>query len=158
MLSYGYKKNNNLLNYNIMKTLKSIMLGLTLLVASVAAKADGNQNAVLTKENVVDIYTNAIVHGKLAGLDKALSNDVEYNTYRGDKVFKLSKSDVLESFKAAENVEQTCKCTVSTVEENYNGVVVKIDMKYDNYVRTNLVTLTRNGAGWKIAKIEVRTA
>jgi hypothetical protein len=142
-----------------MKTLKSIMLGLVLLIASVAAKADGKQTAVaLSKDNVVDIYTNAAVHGKLDGLDKALAKDVQFNMYRGEKLFQLNKQDVLDSFKANENVEQTCKCTATTLEENSRNIVVKLDMKYDNYVRSNVITLSRSGDGWKITKVEVRTA
>jgi hypothetical protein len=141
-----------------MKTLKSIMFGLVLLIASTAAKADKQNNAALTKNDVLDIYMNAIMHGKIENLDRALAPDVQYNMYRGEKTFKLNKDDILASFKASENVDQTCQCTTTKIEDNDKSMVIKLDMKYDNYVRTNIITIALNGHDWKITKIETHTS
>lgn len=144
---------------NIMKTLKSIMFGLVLLIACTAANAAVKQTtAALSKNDVLDVYINAVVHGKIENLDRALANDVQYNMYRGEKVFKLNKDDILASFKATENVEQTCQCTTTKIEDNDQTMVIKLDMKYDNYVRTNLITIVHNRNEWKITKIETHTA
>jgi hypothetical protein len=137
-----------------MKTLKSIMFGLTLLLAFGAAKATDKPARALTKNDVLDIYTNALVHGKIDGVDKILANDVEYNMYRGERRFTMNKQSILDSFKATENVEQTCKCTTSIVEDTDDGMVVKFEMKYDKYVRTNLITISLKHSDWKITKIE----
>ena len=76
--------------------------------------------------------------------------------YRGDKLFKLDKQAIMDSFKASENVEQTCKFTTSTVENNDDTMVIKLDMKYDTYTRSTLVTFKQDKNDWKITSIETR--
>ncbi len=139
-----------------MKTLKSVMFGLALLVACTAAKAINKPTpATLTKNDVLEIYLNAVIHGKIDGLDKILSDDVHYKMYRGDNVVNLNKKRILESFKASENIEQDCKYTTSIVEDNNDGMVVKLEMKYGNYTRVNLITISSDRPDWKITKIEI---
>lgn len=138
-----------------MKTLKSIMLGAALLIAGAAnAIVKPNHLDALTKNDVLEIYTNAVVHGKIDDLDKILANNVEYFIQRGDKSFKIGKDAIIESFKASENIEQGCKYSTSIVEDTSHGMVVKLEMKYDNYVRTNLITISLKHSDWKITKIE----
>ena len=139
-----------------MKTLKSIMLGLALLLMGGVANAARPAASALSKNDVLDIYTNAVIHGKIAGLDQALSKNVEWKMYRGDKLFKLDKQAIMDSFKASENVEQTCKFTTSTVENNDDTMVIKLDMKYDTYTRSTLVTFKQDKNDWKITSIETR--
>ena len=141
-----------------MKTLKSIMLGLALLFAFGAAKATDKPAQALSKNDVLEMYTNAVIHGKIDGVENILANDVEYNMYRGEKLFTMNKQSILNSFKASENVEQVCKYTTAIVEDNEDGMVVKLTMKYDTYVRTNLITISLKRSDWKITKIETRAA
>ena len=142
-----------------MKTLKSVMFGLALLVACTAAKAINKPTpATLTKNDVLEIYVNAVIHGKIDGLDKILADDVHYKMYRGDNIITLNKKRILESFKASENVEQDCKYTTSVVEDNSEGMVVRLEMKYGNYVRTNLITISLDRPDWKITNIETQAS
>lgn len=140
-----------------MKTLKSILLGLALLLVGTVVNAAPNPTAaMLSKSDALDIYTNAVIHGKIDGLEQALSKNVELKMYRGEKVFKLNKQAIMDSFKASENVEQTCKYTTSTVEDNANTMIVKLEMQYDSYVRVTTITIKQEGKDWKIADIETR--
>ncbi|HTH81333.1 MAG TPA: hypothetical protein VL490_00270 [Mucilaginibacter sp.] len=141
-----------------MKTLKTIMLSLTLLLACSFAKASDQPAQALSKNDVLEMYTNAVIHGKIEGVEKILANDVEYNMYRGERLFTMNKQSVLESLKSAENVEQSCKYNTSIVEDTEDGMIVKLTMKYDNYTRVNLITISLKKADWKITKIETRSA
>jgi hypothetical protein len=141
-----------------MKALKSIMLGLALLVVSTVANALPNQTTgVLTKEDVLNTYVNAVIHGKIDGLESILSKDVQYVITRGEKEYTLDKKRILESFKPSENVEQGCTYKTSVMDETDKTMVVKLIMKYDTYVRTNLITISMNHSDFKITKIEAES-
>lgn len=139
-----------------MKTLKSIMLGLTLMIAGVATAADKQAPSALSKNEVLNIYVNAVIHGKIDGIENILAKDVTHTIHRGEKEFNLSKKQILESLKAAENIEQGCSFTTAIIDETDEGMVVKLSMKYAGYTRTNLVTISTNKAAFKITKIETQ--
>jgi hypothetical protein len=142
-----------------MKNLKSIMLGLALLVVAVAARATGSQSAgKLTKNDVLNIYMNAAAHGKIDGLDKVLAEDVQYNMTRGDRTISIDKKQLMESFKAGQNVEQNCKCSTTTIEDTDDRLVVKFDMKFEGYTNTHIITIVNKGYGWEISKVDTSVA
>lgn len=133
-----------------MKILKSIFLGLALTIAFTAAKADPRP----TKAQVVEMFMNAAAHGKTDGIAKVLDNDMEFNTKRGEKTITSNKDQLLAFLNASKNIEQNCKCTSTTLDDNNEQMIVKIEMKYDTYTRTNVVTLTNFGSDtWKITKV-----
>jgi hypothetical protein len=141
-----------------MKTLKSIMLGLALIVVATVANASNKPApAALTKNDVLNIYVNAVIHGKVDGVESILAKDVKYTMYRGEKEFNLDKTQLLESLKSSENVEQGCTYTTSVIDESDNKMVVKLTMKYDGYVRTNVVTIALNRTDFQITKIETQS-
>ena len=141
-----------------MKTLKSIMLGLALLVVSTVTNASATPAAAtLSKNDVLNIYVNALVHGKIDDLDNILDKNVKLTMHRGEKEFTLNKKQILDSFKSSENIEQACTYTTYTQEENDNGMVVKIVMHYNGYDRTNLINIALNHNDFKITKIETQS-
>jgi hypothetical protein len=140
-----------------MKTLKSIMLGLTLLVATTVANAKNLPATVLTKNDVLNAYVNAVVHGKMDGVENILAKNVEYVMYRNDKEFNLNKAQLLESLKASENVEQTCTFTTSVMDESNDKMVVKLIMRFDGYMRTSTITISQKHDDFKITRIETKS-
>jgi hypothetical protein len=142
-----------------MKNLKTIMLGLAMLVVAVAAKATANPLfGKLSKTDVLNIYMNAAAHGKIDGLEKVLADDVQYNITRGDRTSSIDKKQMMEYFKAGQNVEQNCKCSTSTIEDTDERLVVKFDMKFDGYTSTHVVTIVNKGYGWEISKVDTSVA
>ncbi len=139
-----------------MKTLKSLLFGLALLVATVANAA--TTSGTLSKNDVVSVFTNAVIHGNLQNLEKALAKDVEYTVYRGEKTFKLNKQALLDSFKASENVEQSCQYSTAVESDIDKMMVVRLDMQYEGYKRTSTITIKQQGDDWRITKIETRNS
>lgn len=141
-----------------MKTLKSIFFGLALVLAGTIANANAGHyvSGTLSKNDVVSVYTNAVIHGNLQNLDQAFAKDVEYTVYRGSKAFKLNKQALLDSFKSSENIEQKCQYTTSVVSDIDNTMVLRLDMQYEGYVRSSMITIKQQGADWKITKIDTR--
>ena len=68
-----------------MKTLKSIILGLALLVVcgSVQANTPTLERDNLTKTYAVNTYVNAMTRGKLDGFNEVLDKSVKFSMLRG---------------------------------------------------------------------------
>lgn len=132
-----------------MKILKSIMLGLALTIAFTAAKADGKPS----KADVLNIFMDAAAHGKMEKFEGVLANDLEYNIQRGERTIKADKKQMLDYYKASQNIEQACKCTATTLEDNDAYMVVKVEMKYDSYTRVNVITIKDTGSNWRITRV-----
>lgn len=135
-----------------MKTLKSIAMGLILLLSFGAAKA-ADKTDKLTKNYALNTYIDAISHGKLQGFSDILDTDVKFSMMRGTQMVKYTKDEMMEFMKGIQNVEQACTISTSDVENNDNLCVVKVNMKYKDFVRSNYVTMANTGKGWKITNV-----
>jgi hypothetical protein len=135
-----------------MKTLKSIMLGLALLLLCGAVKAN-NIDDRLTPNYAINTFVDAMTRGKLAGINEVLDKSVEFSMLRGKTVLSFTRSEMLEFLKSNKNIEQTCTTSTSIVESNANVIIVKVAMKYSDFVRNNYVTIANTGNGWKITNV-----
>ena len=136
-----------------MKTLKSILLGLALLAVGSAVKANNTNNDELTKNHAINTYVDAMTRGKLQGLNDVLDKSVQFSMLRGKTVLSFSRKEMLDYFQTNKNTEQTCTTSTSIIESDANVAVVKVDMKYDGFVRSNYVTIANTGNGWKITNV-----
>jgi hypothetical protein len=137
-----------------MKNLKKMLMGLALLFTfgtAVAATASGSKP---TKDDVFNVYLNAVVHGKLTGIDDAIDDAAQFNMIRGDNVNTISKQQVINSLKLNENVEQNCECRKSVVQDSDDMSTLKVEMKYADFSRIDVITAQRTGREWKITKVD----
>ena len=137
-----------------MKTLKAMIMGLALLLICGASQAKPLTINDNSKDKAIDTYLNAVVHGKLAGIDDAIDNDAYFGMKRGNTENTLTKAQILDALKANENVEQDCQCTKTVVRDDDDMKVIKVDMKYNDFTRTDVITSEPSGSGWKITKVE----
>ena len=130
-----------------------MMMGLALLLVCGISQAApiGHGDS---KDQVIDTYLNAIVHGKLDGVIDAIDDDAQFNMKRGEHVNTLTKAQILDGLKAYANIEQDCQCSKSVLQDDDAKKVLKVDMKYADYTRTDVITTEQVGAGWKITKVE----
>ena len=136
-----------------MKTLKSVILGLAVLITCGAAKATNVSNDNSTPGNAINTFVDAMTLGKVAGLNEVLDKSVEFSMLRGKTVVSHGKSEMLEFFNSNKNIRQTCTTSTSVVESTANVTIVKVAMKYENFVRDNYVTIANTGRGWKITNV-----
>jgi hypothetical protein len=140
-----------------MKTLNSLLFVAILFLSTIAAKAaDGPvpvKKAKLSQSYAVNTYVNAISQGKLAGLDNVIDASAKFSLMRGDKVLCFDKEQIMKFMNANADVKQDCTTTTTMVENNPDYTVVKVDMQYENFTRSNYVTLTNTGIGWKIINV-----
>jgi hypothetical protein len=137
-----------------MKTLKAMIMGMALLLICGASQATPLSSDDNSKDKAIDTYLNAVVHGKLAGVDDAIDNDAHFDMKRGENVNTLTKAQIMSSLKANENIEQDCQCTKTIVRNDDEMEVMKVDMKYNDFTRTDVITAQHAGSGWKITKVE----
>lgn len=136
-----------------MKTLKTIILGLALLAICGIAKAKDNNDDMLTPNHAINVYIDAMTRGKVQGLSDVLDKSVEFSLLRGKTVLTSDKKEMLDYIELNKNVEQTCTISTSIIENNDNIAIVRIDMKYSDFVRSNYLTIAKTGAGWKITNV-----
>ncbi|EHQ28204.1 nuclear transport factor 2 family protein [Mucilaginibacter paludis] len=138
-----------------MKTLKTIILGLVILMSFGAANAKSINppKEKISVNYAVTTYLNAIAHGKNSGLSEVMDSNVKFTMVRGKSMLTYNKDQVLEIFKGSENIEQDCETTVSTSESAPDLTVAKVEMKYKEFTRINYLTLANTVDGWKITSI-----
>ncbi len=130
------------------------MLGLVLLAVCGAAKAkDKNDDDKLSPNHAINTYVDAMTRGKLQGLKSVLDKTAEFSLLRGKTVLSCGKKEMLDYFESNKNIEQTCTTSTSIIESNANVAIVKVDMKYSDFVRSNYVTVANTGDGWKITNV-----
>jgi hypothetical protein len=136
-----------------MKTLKSVTVALALFATCSFAKANDVPPADLTKSYAINTYIDAMTHGKLGNVKQVIDPSATFSIQRGDDVLSFTKDQIIADLKSQENIEQECTTTNQVVDESSNKVVVKVDMAFYNFTRTNYVTIANTGKGWKITNV-----
>ena len=137
-----------------MKTLRTLIIGVALFTVCTAAKATiHTDEANMSKNFAINTYIDAMTRGKAEGMNEVLDPTVKFNVLHGTKVVSFSKKEMLDYLKTDKNVEQDCTTSTEIVQDDAAQSVVKVDMKYNGFVRTNYVTLANTGNGWKIINV-----
>jgi hypothetical protein len=129
------------------------MLGLAMLLVCGAVKANIKEGDKLTKTHAVNTYVAAMTQGKLNDLNDVLDKSAAFSMARGNKIVSFDKKQMLDYLKSNRNTEQVCTTSTSVVENGANIAIVKVDMKYDNFTRSNYITIANTGNGWKITNV-----
>lgn len=140
-----------------MKTLKSVLTGIALLFICVAANATVKPIADKpTKTDIINIYIDAITHGKVNTLANVLDDAMEYDIQRGENVNALSKDQLIQSIKDAGTSDASVTTEITTLADDDDASTIKVAFKYADYVRTDVITLSKTN-GWAITKIVTST-
>jgi hypothetical protein len=136
-----------------MRTLKSMLAGIALLLICVAANAITRPTTgKLTRDEVVKIYIDANTSGNVSNLNNVLADDLQFNIQRGDYVNTLDKNQLIDYLKNNTIPDPSVKTTTTVMREDDNSSVIKVEFKYDGYSRTDEVTLNKT-FGWVITQV-----
>jgi len=137
-----------------MKTLKSALTAVALLLICVAANASVKFNADKpTKDDVVNLYIGAIANGKTSNLNNILDEGLQFNILRGENVNTLNKNQLIDYLKNNTGSDAPASTNTTVIQGDDNSSVVKIEFKYADFTRTDVVSL-ENTNGWVITKVE----
>jgi len=129
------------------------MLGLAMLAFCGAVNAKTNDDGKLTKNYAINTYVDAMTRGKLNGFNEVLDKSAAFNMVRGKQVLSFDKKQMLDYLQSNKNTEQQCTTSTSVVESNASIAIIKVDMKYENFTRSNYITIAHTGNGWKITNV-----
>jgi uncharacterized membrane-anchored protein len=146
-------KQINKFKKKVMRTLKSILAGISLLFICAAADAITKPTTgKLTRDEVVKIYVDAATSGNVTKLNNVLADDFQFYIQRGDYVKTLDKNQLIDYLKNNTTPDQSVKTTTTVMREDDNSSVIKVEFKYDGYSRTDKVTLYKT-FGWEITTV-----
>jgi hypothetical protein len=136
-----------------MRTLKSILTGITLLFICVQANAITEPvTGKLTRDEVIKIYIDAGTSGNVNNLNKVLADDLQFDIQRGGHVSTLGKNQLIDYLKNNTTSDPSIKTTTTVMQEDDNSSVIKVEFKYNGYSRTDEVTLNKTFE-WVINKV-----
>ncbi len=136
-----------------MKTLKLTIAVLAFLFVGVTANAATKK---ITKTDVVNIYIDAIANGKTQGLDNVLDNDMQFNTKRGENITTIDKNTFLDFLTKNGTGGAPLNTSTTVIQDDENTQKIKVDFKYDGFVRSDVLTLSRT-TGWVITNVTSTT-
>ncbi|MNF03807.1 hypothetical protein D3C80_2031980 [compost metagenome] len=63
-----------------------------------------------------------------------------------------SREAVVKSLKKQKGEKLNCTVTTDIIEESADYIVAKVTLKFEDFTKTDLVTLVREGNSWKVSK------
>ncbi|MHB8208190.1 nuclear transport factor 2 family protein [Mucilaginibacter sp.] len=137
-----------------MKTLKLMLAAIALLFISIAANAAvKSAKNEPTQSDVVNMYINAIKTGTTADITKRLNDDMQFNLKRGENVNTLNKTQLLDYLQNNTVANAVVSTTTTVLTDDGNTARVKVEFKYDGYIRVDEITLSKS-SGWRIANVD----
>ncbi|MCS4165287.1 nuclear transport factor 2 family protein [Sphingobacterium sp. BIGb0116] len=142
-----------------MKTLVKTFAAAALIAVSSFAMAAEGPVAKVTKANVnlstadlaLDHYVAVTTEGESAGVEQLFAEDFNQKI-QASNTQSNSRGEVVKSLKKQKGEKQNCTVNTDILEESADYMVAKVTLKFENFIKTDLVTLERVGNSWKVSK------
>lgn len=123
-------------------------------IISLGAFAEDEKNSEKLKmDYTVRTYIDAVTAGKVKPLNEVLESDAKFTLTQGERIIKFSRYETLNWLKNNEGIRQNCSTDFKIIEMDASQAVVKISMKYDTFLKVNLLSLANTKKGWKITNV-----
>jgi hypothetical protein len=138
-----------------MKILRTLTLSLVLITSSFALKAatPGTDGKLTTVKDVVNTYVGAMTHGYIKNFDLIVDQNAKFMMLRGKNMLSFTKAEMLSVLAENQYFDQGCTVNKSVTNNSDDLVVAKVDMVYDEFTRSNYVTIVNTPNGWKITEV-----
>ncbi|WP_333626160.1 nuclear transport factor 2 family protein [Sphingobacterium siyangense] len=142
-----------------MKTLVKTFAAAALIAVSTFAMAAEGPGAKTIKTNVnlstadfaLEHYVAVTTEGESAGVEQLFAADFNQKI-QATNVQSNSRSEVVKSLKKQKGEKLNCTVSTDIIEESADYMVAKVTSKFENFTKTDLVTLERVGNDWKVSK------
>ncbi|WP_286753059.1 MULTISPECIES: nuclear transport factor 2 family protein [Sphingobacterium] len=142
-----------------MKTLVKTFAAAALIAVSTFAMAAEGPGAKATKANVnlstadlaLDHYVAVTTEGESAGVEQLFTEDFNQKI-QVSNAQNNNRSEVVKSLKKQKGEKLNCTVSTDILEESADYMVAKVTLKFENFTKTDLVTLERVGNDWKVTK------
>ena len=113
-----------------------------------SAKANINLS---TADFALEHYVAVTTEGESAGVEQLFSEDFNQKI-QASNAQSYSRSAVIKSLKKQKGEQLNCQVSTQVIEESAYYMVAKVTLKFEDFTKTDLVTLVREGNGWKLSK------
>ncbi|MGJ1229063.1 nuclear transport factor 2 family protein [Sphingobacterium siyangense] len=142
-----------------MKTLVKTFTAAALIAVSTFAMAAEGPGAKATKTNVnlstadfaLEHYVAVTTAGESAGVEQLFAADFNQKI-QATNAQSNSRSAVVKLLKKQKGEKLNCTVSTDILEESADYMVAKVTLKFENFTKTDLVTLERVGNDWKVSK------
>ena len=142
-----------------MNTLVKAFAAAALIAVSTFAMAAEGPGAKATKANVnlttadlaLDHYVAVTTEGESAGVEQLFAEDFNQKIQAPNAQCN-SRSAVVKLLKKQKGEKLNCTVNTDILEESADYMVAKVTLKFENFTKTDLVTLERVGNDWKVSK------
>ncbi|WP_333889288.1 nuclear transport factor 2 family protein [Sphingobacterium siyangense] len=140
-----------------MKTLVKTFTAAALIAVSTFAMAAEGPEAKATKANLstadfaLEHYVAVTTEGESAGVEQLFAEDFNQKI-QATNAQSNSRSEVVKAFKKQKGEKLNCTVSTAIIEESADYMVAKVTLKFEDFTKTDLVTLEREGNDWKVSK------
>ena len=142
-----------------MKALVKTFTAAALIAVSTFAMATEGPGAKATKANVnlstadftLDHYVAVTTEGESAGVEQLFADDFNQKI-QATTAQSHNREAVIKSLKKQKGEKLNCTVSTDIIEESADYMVAKVTLKFENFTKTDLVTLERVGNDWKVSK------
>ena len=136
-----------------MKTLVKTFAAAALIALSTFAMAAADPGKALnlsTADLAIDSYVSVMTEGVSQGVEKLFASEFNQKI-QGKVAHTNSRSEVISFLKKQKGEKLNCSTSTEVLEESDNYMVARITMKFDDFTKTDLVTLVNESGTWKVA-------
>ncbi|MNE59502.1 hypothetical protein D3C87_605840 [compost metagenome] len=142
-----------------MKTLVKTFTAAALIAVSTFAMATEGPGSKTAKANVnlstadfaLNHYVAVTTEGESAGVEQLFAEDFNQKI-QASNAQSHSRSALIKSLKKQKGEKLNCTVSSDIIEESADYMVAKVTLKFEDFTKTDLVTLVREGNVWKVSK------
>ena len=116
--------------------------------SSKSAKANVNLS---TADFALEHYVAVTTAGESAGVEQLFAEDFSQKVQSANAKTN-SRDQVVKYLKRQKGEKLNCAVSTDIIEESADYMVAKVTLKFENFKKTDLVTLERVGNDWKVSK------
>ncbi|WP_425501166.1 nuclear transport factor 2 family protein [Sphingobacterium prati] len=103
-----------------------------------------------TADFALDHYVAVTTEGESAGVEQLFATDFSQKI-QASNAQSHSREAVIKSLKKQKGERLNCKVKTDIIEESADYMVAKVTLKFEDFTKTDLVTLVREGNEWKVS-------
>ena len=142
-----------------MKRLIKTITAAALIAVSTFTMAAEGPGAKTVKANVnlstadlaLDHYVAVTTEGESAGVEQLFAEDFNQKI-QASNARNHSRNAVVKLLKKQKGEKLNCTVKTDIIDESADYMVAKVTLKFENFTKTDLVTLERVGNDWKVSK------
>jgi len=96
-------------------------------------------------------YVAVTTAGESTGVEQLFAEDFSQKVQSANAKTN-SRDQVVKYLKKQKGEKLNCTVTSDIIEESAHYMMAKVTMKFENFTKTDLVTLVREGSDWKVSK------